>query len=793
MGGAIAYAYVRGWRGMALAVVALLTAVPASELTIQILQRIISDLIPPRRLPRLKLEQVPPDARTMVIVPTMLDSAADVANLLAHLEVQALGNVDPHIHFAVLSDFRDAATETLPQDDAILEAARAGIAALNEKHGQGRADRFFLFHRLRQWNQAEGRWMGWERKRGKIEEFNRLLRGATDTSFAVQMGDLSILGGVRYCITLDTDTALPRDAARELIGIIMHPLNQARFDATLGRVVEGYGILQPRISVTFMSAAGSLFARLYAGQYRCRSLYDGRVRHLPGSVQRGHIHRQGAVRRRRIHRGPRRLGTRERAAFPRSVRGLARTRRARVRRGARRRIPLERAHPRAPAASLDPRRLADLVVAVSVRAVATGIEAQYAAAHRPVEDPGQPPAQPRRTDAADPCGSRMDLAARFPMVLDDGSHRRARVTTVAGCGAAPDWPDEGAVGPGLSPQSVAGCHGGAGADACSVSCSWRFTRSTRPMRSVSPLSVWSPAGGCWSGKPQPPRPRKIAGLSRSKALQRFVSEMRSSPITAAGVGVAVAVTNAPALPAAAPFLLLWLVAPVVAYWLSVPVGPRVRPLSDAERMLLRRTARSTWRYFEAFTTAAEGWLPPDNYQEHEEGPRLARRTSPTNIGMGLLSTLAAHDLGYLTTDALVARLDGTLTTMEGLERYHGHFLNWYDTDTRAPLHPRYVSTVDSGNLAAALIALSQGLQLLTQQPQSYAQLCAGLADAADLLAAASASSTGAEDDRHTLTTINRLAGLIAADARGNAIESGPAASRGAGEPAGAGHSAARTA
>ena len=262
---AVAYASWYGWRGAALWFVALLTVVPASELIIQVLQRMISYLIPPRRLPRLEYDEVPPSARTMVVIPTILDSVERVDELVAHLEVQALGNIDPHIHFAILSDFPDAQTETLPHDAEILEAARARIAALNTKHANGSADRFFLFHRLRQWNEREGLWMGWERKRGKIEEFNRLLRGATDTSFIPAVGDLTVLPQVRYCITLDSDTRLPRGVARELIGIITHPLNRATFDSRVGRVTEGYGILQPRISVTFTSAAGSLFARLYSG------------------------------------------------------------------------------------------------------------------------------------------------------------------------------------------------------------------------------------------------------------------------------------------------------------------------------------------------------------------------------------------------------------------------------------------------------------------------------------------------------------------------------------------------
>ena len=263
--GAIAYARFHGWHGQMLVWIGLLTVVPASELTIQILQRMISNLIPPRRLPRLELDHIPESARTVVIVPTILDSVEGVHDLLAHVEVQALGNVDRNIQFAILSDFRDAASETMPRDGVILAAAREGIDVLNARHAEGGPDRFFLFHRARQWNEQEGLWMGWERKRGKIEEFNRLLRGATDTSFVVQIGNLAVQPPVRYCITLDSDTRLPRDAARLLIGVITHPLNRPTFDPKAGRVIDGYGILQPRVSVTFASAGGSLFARVYSG------------------------------------------------------------------------------------------------------------------------------------------------------------------------------------------------------------------------------------------------------------------------------------------------------------------------------------------------------------------------------------------------------------------------------------------------------------------------------------------------------------------------------------------------
>ena len=255
-----------GGRAVQLAV-AILTLLPASDLAIACVQYVVVRLVGPRRLPRLDFSAgIPEAARTMVVVPTLLTSVDGVDALLEHVEVLALGNLDPYIHFAILSDFVDGPARDDPADAAILARARAGVIALNRKFGDGHADRFFLFHRDRQWNAREGAWIGWERKRGKIEEFNRLLRGATDTSFSTEVGALEILPTVRYCLTLDSDTRLPRDAARRLIGIIAHPLNQPRFDTRAGRVTAGYGILQPRVSVTMSSAAGSRFARTYAGQ-----------------------------------------------------------------------------------------------------------------------------------------------------------------------------------------------------------------------------------------------------------------------------------------------------------------------------------------------------------------------------------------------------------------------------------------------------------------------------------------------------------------------------------------------
>ena len=794
LGTAIAYGVEHGWRGTLLIVIALLGVVPATELTIQVLQRAIARLIPPRRLARLDLDRVPESARTMVIVPTILDSVEGVRALLAHVEVQALGNLDPHVHFAILSDFRDAPSETMPRDAEILAAARAGVEALNSAHAQGRSDRFFLFHRLRQWNAREGLWMGWERKRGKIEEFNRLLRGATDTSFAFHVGDLAVLPTVRYCITLDSDTRLPRDVARQLIGIITHPLNRARFDPRVGRVTEGYGILQPRVSVTFLSAAGSLFARLYAGH----TGVDPYTTAVSDTYQ--DLFGEG------IFTGK---GLYDVDAFTAALEGLV------------------------PENALLSH---DLFEGLHARvALVSDVEL--------VDDyPSSVLAHARRQHRWIR-GDWQILLWLFPFVPAQHGLKRNTLPMISRWKIL-DNLRRSLVAPGLLALLVAGWTILPGPywfwmmTALGVVASQllplfgRLLTGPRKSQSVQVFlrNLWRDsvtalaqiflgvtllayhafqtvhAIGLTLVRLAVTKRRllewetaavsasRAAGLVGEQGVQRFAVEMIASPLIAVAVALTIVALNRRALPAASPFLLMWLVAPRVAYWLSVPVGARVRPLSHGERALLRKTARNTWRYFETFATASDGWLPPDNYQEEGAEPRLARRTSPTNIAMGLLSTLAAHDLGYLPTTSAIERLDRMLTTLEGLERHEGHFLNWYDTATLAPLHPRYVSTVDSGNLAGALVTLVQGLLGLTVRPQRREQLLEGLVDTAELLAAAS-SSMSAPNSRHepgrlasgtfggevpstvserdALTSINALARGIVAEARRALRESRP--------------------
>ena len=226
----------------------------------------ITHLLRPRLLPRMETATgIPNDACTMVAVPTIFSSESQVSQLLEKLEVHFLANQDPHIYFALLGDFADADAEHLADDTSILEFAQTGIAELNRRHSSESEVRFHLFHRSRLWNPSEDKWMGWERKRGKLEEFNRLLRGARDTSFILQTANETLLNRIRYVITLDSDTQLPRDVARKLVGAAIHPLNRPQLNVAGDRVIRGYGIVQPRVSISLVSASRSRFAEVFSG------------------------------------------------------------------------------------------------------------------------------------------------------------------------------------------------------------------------------------------------------------------------------------------------------------------------------------------------------------------------------------------------------------------------------------------------------------------------------------------------------------------------------------------------
>jgi cyclic beta-1,2-glucan synthetase len=706
---AVAGARAQGAAAWLQTAIALLALLPASDFATGAVQRLAAVLAKPRPLPRLDPDGgVPDDALGMVVIPTFLDSVAGVRDLVEHLEVQALGNLDPRVRFAILGDFRDSPSAEQPEDAVILDAAVRQIEELDRRHGGH--GRFYLFQRSRRFNPSEGCWMGWERKRGKIEEFIRLLRGDVNTSFGVARGDLAVLPQVRYLISLDRDTRLPRGVARTLLSIAAHPLNRARYDPRERRVTEGYGILQPRVSVTFESAAGSLFARLYAGHtgvdpyttavsdtyqdlfgegiFTGKGLIDveafamallGRVPEnalLSHDLFEGLHVRTGLVtdvevvddypasvlaHARRLHRWVRGdwqiLGW----LFPwvRTRLGIERNR-----------LPL----------------ISRFKIFDNLRRslLAPGYFAWFAGAFTLFPGPAWAwalgavlilafPALLSLADAAREWGEGPALVfvrGRLERLRTDLAQALVRVTFLA-------------------------FHAAEMIHAIVLTLGRMLFTQRR-------LLEWETAASVAS---------RAAGLHGVRAS---VVETAPSPAMAAALGVAVLSLRPHNLLAAAPFLLLWLAAPFLAHLLSRPVRPEeTAELDDEDRALLQRIARKSWDYFERFVGPEDNWLPPDNFQE-QPGPMLAHRTSPTNIGMALLSTLAARDLGYLDIADMADRLEKTFGTLDRLERHEGHLLNWYDTLTLEPLLPRYVSTVDSGNLAGALVALAQGLRGLAE-------------------------------------------------------------------------------
>jgi cyclic beta-1,2-glucan synthetase len=694
-----------------------LLLVPALDIAGACVQRLLAPLVAPRRLPRLDFSDgIPADARTMVIVPTLLTSPEAVAALVEHLEVLACANLDAHIHFAILSDFVDAPWQQRDEDGLILSAASDGIRDLNLRLGHGQADRFFLFHRERQWNPRERVWMGWERKRGKIDEFNRLLRGAADTTFTTQIGHLDVLPGVRYCITLDTDTRLPRDAAKSLIGIIAHPLNRPRFDSTADRVTDGYAILQPRVSVTMSSAAGSLFARVYAGH----TGVDPYTTAVSDAYQ--DLFGEG------IFTGK---GLYDVDAFVEAMRD------------------------RVPENTLLSHDLFEGLYARTALVTDVEVVDDYPSSvlahakrqHRWVRGDWQIlwwllPMVPARSGWR---RNRLPLISRWKIFDNLRRSLMAPVTVallLAGWTVLPGSPIGWtavalaalAIPVGVALVAMLGTLGTRGR--------WRSDVDDLRMAAAgSALQAVFLASQAYEMLHAIIVTLVRVGITRARLLEwetaaatahragplrlgAFVTRMMASPIVAVATCAAVATIHPHAIPAALPLLLLWAAAPVIAFMLSRPVRSRREVLSAEDRAFLRNVAFETWRYFDTFMGPADHALPPDNVQVAPD-LRIAHRTSPTNIAMALLATMSAHDLGFIDLDSMIARIDATLTTVEGLKRIDGHLLNWYDTETLAPLLPAYVSTVDSGNLAGALVALAAGLSQIAPRSTSSDRLTSG--------------------------------------------------------------------
>ena len=719
-----------GVHNFTFALFAILAFVPALDLAVAVVNRQFTAWIPARRLPALELRDgVPADLRTIVVVPSMLTSQADLEAQIERLEVHYLASGDAELRFALLSDWTDSSTETREGDEALVAAATVAIARLNRIHGPAAdGDRFFLFHRKRLWNDHEGKWMGWERKRGKLHELNRLLRGVSGTSFVALDGAPPVAPpNVRYVITLDADTRLPRGTARHLIGKMAHPLNRPSLDAD-HRVVAGHAVIQPRVTPSLPGDhEGSIFQRVFSGPggidpyaFAASDVYQD-------------LFDEGSYSGKGIY---------DVDVFEAALEG---------------RVP-------------DNTLLShDLFEGIFARAgLASDIEvveefpARYDVAaareHRWARGDWQllPWILGRGRGAQDVRPAPIPLVGRWKMI--DNLRRSisapvALIALVAGWTLAPRaaaiWSlfilltigippilhIFAGIMPGRPGISVRGHWRSVAADLKLALAqvafriiflahqAWLMTDAI--LRTLYRLLVTHRRMLQWVTAAQ-------AGLSARLDLVGFYRRLGGAVIFAISAA-AIAVYAAPASwIVALPFVALWIASPAVARWASrapSPEGPNV--VSDADARTLRMIARRTWRFFETFVTAGDHMLPPDNFQEDPE-PVIAHRTSPTNIGLYLLSVAAARDFGWIGTVDALERFEATLATMTELERFRGHFYNWYDTQDLHPLEPKYVSSVDSGNLAGHLIAVANACREMRATPAAASQWLRGIDDALSL-------------------------------------------------------------
>jgi cyclic beta-1,2-glucan synthetase len=740
----------------ALGLLGLLAVTPASDLATAIVHRIVTSLLGPRRLPRLELKTgVPPQLRTLVAVPAFLGDGAARDELVERLEIHFLANPDGDTRFALLTDWPDAPHETSAADEAILDDARRRMAELNARHGAapGGGDRFLLLHRRRVWNEKEGVFMGWERKRGKLQELNRLLRGATDTTFlSPGSGASPAPADVRYVITLDADTRMLRDAARFLVGTMAHPLNRPLADGS-GQVVEGHALLQPRVTPLLPHAG-----RETPHQW----IFSGNAGIDPYAFVVSDVYQdlfgEG------IYTGK---GIYDVDAFERALQG------------------------RVPENALLSHDLFEGLFAragfVSDVELFESYPATYAEAaqreHRWARGDWQLlPWLAPLVPAAEGRHARNPISAMGRWKIVDNLRRSlsapAAVATLAaawllpGVNALP-WIGlvlAGRAGPAFLPV-VAGLAARRGVAKRS------YLRGigqdlARAIAQSAVRLVLLADGACLMidaiartlGRVFVTRRRLLewtpAAVAKRRATRGFAAALKrqKAPLALTVVlAAAVAVFRPGAWPAALPFVLAWLSAPFVAWTISRPASIDWEALEPENVAPLRRIARRTWVFFESFACGDDNALPCDNFQELPH-PVAARRTSPTNMGLVLLATVAARDLGWIGTAEMAERLETVLATMDRLERYRGHFLNWYDTRTLAPLDPKYVSTVDSGNLAAHLIAVRQACLAAGPLPAPWPVLASGIRDALSLLR--EASEDGLSPRRDSAVTRRQLVAAI---------------------------------
>lgn len=682
----------------------------------------------PSPLPRLDYSRgVPPESRTLVAVPAMIISEENIENLVEAIEIRFLANQDDNIFFGMITDFTDAEKESMPDDEHLLEFMRKKISALNEKYKYTNGEKFLLFHRPRIWNSHEKTWMGYERKRGKLADLNSYLRGRDREKFSLVTGKMNFPENIKYVITLDTDTQLPRDSARKFAGTMAHPLNRAEYSASKQRILKGYGIIQPRVITIQQGKNRSKFSRLCGsepgidpytrtvsdvyqdlfgeGSFIGKGIYDidafeASLRGaFPENLILSHDLLEGCYARsgllsdvQLIEEYPSRYSSdvKRRVRWIRGdwqiiqwlfplISGF---------KGGLRKNPIS---------MLSRWKIMDnlrrsLVQSSLMIMLLLGWTIPGQALFWTLTVLGiifMPSVIITLTDLFKK-GDELNWRQHFSEIINSTGRRSAESVFFLSC-----MPYESFI------SIFAIMH---------TLCRMLITRRN--------LLKWDTAADSDSDK-------------TDRIIGSFI-KMWIAPAITITVAICYFYLKTDVLIYIWPILALWFFSPLIAWWISRPFIPVKIEVTDEQTGFLLKLSRKTWAFFETFIGPEDNWLPPDNHQEHPIAV-TAHRTSPTNIGFALLANLTAYDFGYVTAGECIFRTSNTLQTLNSLERYRGHFYNWYDTISLSPLEPRYISTVDSGNLAAYLIILRSGLLEIPDKKISGPEVFNGLRDTINIL------------------------------------------------------------
>ncbi len=716
-----------GWKIMGLSLICLLAISQFASTIINWLSTLIAR---PNLLPRMDFSKgIPEGHRSLVIVPAMLIQVDDVHSLIDGLEVRFLANRDERLHFGLLTDFKDALQETLPEDEALLQLAKNKIIALNKQYGRNNNETFFLFHRPRKWNEREKVWMGYERKRGKLSMLNAFLRNNNRENFLLVVGDDRIFPEIKYVITLDTDTLLPRDAAWKMAGTMAHPLNQALYSKKHQRVVDGYTILQPRVSNSLPHTKSSVFAKINSnepgtdpytraisnvyqdlfceGSYIGKGIYDieafeqslnGRFpdnRILSHDLVEGCYSRSGLISDVQLY-----------EAYPSNYYADMKRRHRWIRgdwqiaRWLFPHVPApDKRYKRNPLSLLSRWKIFDnlrrsLVPLSFILLLLYGWIFSSSAWLWTFTVVGIITSSSIITFIWELINKPGDIFIFQHVIYTVKSGLMHFIQHLL------DFiflPYEALVN----------------TDAI-LRTGWRMFISRHK------LLEWNPSGNAGTGIPQ--------NLIASYLI------LWIEPVFALGLLCYLMCYSTLALVIEIPVLMCWMLGPAIAWWISRLAGKRKTNITAEQTIFLQKLARKIWAFFEDFVIKEDNWLPPDNYQEHPAAI-TAHRTSPTNIGLSLLANLTAYDFGYISTGRLIERTSQTLNTIKILEKYRGHLYNWYDTISLVPLTPRYISTVDSGNFIGHLITLKQALFSLPDNKIFSSKTFDGLLDTTKLLLA----------------------------------------------------------